>query len=515
MRTSKMGIPVDRCGAGGFTVMVENAHMLAHRSQRGMVARGSAAWLSARLVYIITGLMIHIMVSRALGPEQYGEFGAVMAVAAGFYMGIGAMVPPAVSRYIAAGNVEEGSIFWTGLKIQGLVSAAVALGFWVTGDHIASGILGDANLATQVRIAGLIVVPSGLVFVYEAALLGRLNYLKASYLSGLLSLVRLASVGLAVAVGGGVIGVLGGYLAAESLIASFAAWKIRFKKPTVRTFDWRKIVTFSVPMLVAGILMGLILQMSTLFVNAFTPAPEMVGIFVAASVVANVPFHIFRGSSTVLMPAVSSAVSGNDARLLGQHVRESLRVMILLCVPCVLWIHLNAEMLVGIVFGDRYLGAAPVLQLLVVGTACLACGRLLLSVLDGLGRPWVSVSMILGTALVIAAANIVLIPRLGLIGPGYAVALGGVGIFLISGFYVYFRCGVLFPYRSFARIVLAGVIAFLIASQMRTQGMYDFVIQTIVVGTVYPGLLWALGEFVDLNISSSQLLNTILNRKPA
>lgn len=496
--------------------MAENAHQLAYSTQSGMVARGSAAWLSARLLYIVTGLVIHIIVSRAFGPEEYGEFGAVMAIAAPFYLGISAMIPPAVSRYVASGNVREssiGSIFLTGLKIQGFICAGLALGFWVAGDHIASGILTDASLGVYVRIAGLVIVPLGLLNVYEGLLLGRLMYVKASFLSALLSLVRLASVWLAVAVGGGVIGVLGGYLAAPSLIVPFAAWKIRFKKPAVEKFDWRKIVAFSVPMLVAGFLLSLILQMGTLFVNAFTPAPEMVGIFVAASVIANVPFHIFRGSSMVLMPAVSSAESGNDARLLGQHVRESLRVMILLCVPCVLWIHLNAEMLVGIVFGDRYLGAAPVLQLLVVGTTCLACGRLLLSVLDGLGRPWVSVSMILGTAVVVAAANIVLIPRFGLIGPGYAIALGGVAVFFMSSIHVYCRCDVLLPFRSIARILFAGVIVFLVASHMRTQGVYGVMIQTVVIGTIYPGLLWALAEFEDLKSSPLQLLNTMMNRK--
>lgn len=494
--------------------MAENAHQLAYSAQSGMVARGLAAWLLARVLYVVTGLMIHIMVSRALGPEQYGKFGAVMAVAGVIYLGIGAMIPSAVSRYIAAGNVEEGSIFWTGLKIQGLVCAGVALGFLAAGDQIASGILADANLSPHVRIAGLAVVPLGLVFVYQAALLGRLNYLKASYLSGLLSLVRLASVGLAVAVGGGVIGVLGGYLAAPSLIAAFAAWKIRFKKPVVGTFDWRNIINFSVPMLVGGFLLSFILQMSTLFVNAFIPAPEMVGIFVAASVIANVPFHIFTGSSTVLMPAVSSARKGNDTKLLEQHVCESLRVTLLLSVPCVLWIHLNAETLVGIVFGDRYLGASAVLTLLVLGTTFLAGGRLLLSVLDGLGRPWLSVTMILGTALVIAAGNIVLIPRLGLIGSGYAVTFGGVGVFLTGVLCVYFCYGVLIPYRSFARVLLAGMIVFLFTSQMTTHGMYDLALQMIVIGPVYLGLLWALGEFVDTNISALSLLNTILLRKP-
>lgn len=475
-----------------------NEQELAYGAQRGTVARGSIAWLSAHIVYIITSFVIHIIVSRTLGPEQYGKFGAVMALASVIYMAVGATIPSSVSRYISSSNAEEGNIFQTGLQVQALLCIGIALGVGVTGGLIARWILADTNLSLPIRIAGLAVLPLGLLCVYERALLGRLDYIRASFLSSLLSLVCLVSVAVAAAVSGHIIGVLGAYVAAPTLVLFGATWMIQFKKPSENTFDWRKMLSFSAPMLIVGLLSSLMLQMSKLFVNALVKPAEMVGIFVAASVIANVPYHMFMGLSSVLMPAVSHAESINDSKLLGKNVRESLRVLLVLSIPFLLWLYLSAEGLITLVYGDRYLDAAIVVVPLAFGATLLAWGRTLLSVIEGIGRPWISVGMCLLSVLLIAACDLLLIPYFGLIGAAYGACLGGLGLFMTSFIYVTRQYSVPFPYRSFGRIVFAVVFAYLAASQVRVRGIYGMAIRTITIGTFYLILLWGLGEFVDL-----------------
>lgn len=493
------------------SVTAENIRPIAPEAQGAMVVRGSAMWLTARLLYVMTGFAIHVIVSRVLGPEEYSKFGAVMALAAVFYLGVRVAIPLAVSRYIAGRSTQQRNIFRTGLQLQSLLCAGLALAFWIAGDQIANWFLRDPNLGLHVQIAGLAILPMGLLFLYTNGLLGRHDYPMASYLSSLGSLLRLAGVGIAVVLGGGVIGVLEAYLAAPCLVVALAVWKIKFQKPTTTIFYWREIARFSVPMLVVGLLSSLMLQMSTLFVNGFVSQREMVGMYVAASVLANAPYHIFEGLSAVLMPAVSSAEAVNDATRLERHVHESMRVMTLLSVPFLGWLFFNADVIVELVYGSRYLGTADVVVILTAGTTLLAYGHLLLSVIHGIGQPWVSAGFLIGNGLLTAAANMMLIPRLGLLGGAWAVVLGGAGLVLTSSIYVYARCGALFPHRSFGRIVLAGGIAFLTASLVQVQGVYGLVAQTVAVGTVYLGLLWKMGELANLDIRSWRRLTAVHN----
>lgn len=491
--------------------MAENIQRLAERGQRGMVARGSAMWLTARLLYVITGFGIHVIVSRVLGPEVYAKFGAVMALAAVFYLGVRVAIPPAVSRYIAARSTQQRDIFRTGLQLQSLLCAGLALAFWIAGDQIADWLLRDPNLGLHVQIAGLAILPMGLHFLYVNGLLGRRDYPMASFLSSLASLLRLAGVGIVVVLGGGVIGVFEAYLVAPCLVVAFAVWKIKFQKPTTKMLYWGEIARFSVPMLVVGLLSSLMLQMSTLFVNGFVGPREMVGMYIAASVLANAPYHIFEGLSAVLMPAVSNAEAVNDATLLERHVHESIRVLTLLSVPFLVWLFFNAGVTVELVYGNRYLGAADTVVILTMGTTLLAYGQVLLSVTHGIGKPWVSAVFLMGNGLLTAAANMMLIPRLGVLGGAWAVVLGGAGLVLTSGIYVYARCGVLFPGRSFGRIVLAGGIAFLTASLVEVQGLYGLIAQTAAVGTVYLGVLWKMGELANLDVRSWRRLTAAQN----
>jgi O-antigen/teichoic acid export membrane protein len=458
------------------------------------LSQGTVARMVAKVFYILTSLAIHIVLARSLGPAAYGKFGVIMVFASVIYLALGGAIPPAMSWFISARVDEAGTIFRIGMKIQALVCTALTLITVTGGGVISSWILGDAGLSLYVRLIGLSFLPLGLLYIYERAMLGKLNFVGASILSIIASAVNLFCVVGAVGLDGELSSVLMAYFAAPALVLGLAAVFIRFGRTNHRQFQWRRLISFSVPMLVIGVVASLNVQISTLMVNRLLRIEEMIGIFVAAAVFANVPYRLFVEFSAVLMPTTSHADSKNDRKALKDGVISSFRLLSILSIPFVFWLALTIEVLIDLFYGQPYHASAVVVVPLACGTTLLSWGRTSQSIIEGLGRPWVSVVISTICVLLIVTCNLLLIPQWGLLGASFSVCLGGLIMLLLSLIYLWHNDKIVLPFVSLFRAVIASGISYLAASSIRISGINGLAITTCVFGLIYLSMLWILRE---------------------
>lgn len=125
--------------------------------------------------------------------------------------------------------------------------------------------------------------------------------------------------------------------------------------------------------------------------------------------------------ANVTMPAL--ARERNDPSALVASFRSALVAVSAVCTPVSVWTAAAAPALVPAVFGDRWLAAVPVVQVLALNGARLAIARLDGAAYEAIGRPHIDFFMVAATFVAYVAAFLIGV-RWGIVGVawGYTVA---------------------------------------------------------------------------------------------
>lgn len=418
------------------------------------------SWV-AKGIYLSTGYIIHILLGRFLGLEDYGLFGTALATVSIFYMVLANGIPRAVSRYAAINSSNVGDVFKAGLMYQLSICAVLTLTFLVCSGFIASTVLNDLSLIPYLRLLAISFIPIGLLRLYTGALLGVHQYFKANILHGVESILRLCLVIIFVLMGWRVFGAFWAYILAAVLPLVWVHRLYDFKNTQDKhTINTRNLLAFSLPLLIFAGFSSLLLNVGILLVKGLIGADRDVGLYVAASVFANAPFALFISIRSVLMPALSHADGIKNEELVNEHMAKGLRLMVFFLVPVIALISLNAQALLLTFYGNAFSGAGIVLKILVVGVGCLALGCAFCVLFDGKGKPWIGVYFLSVTFVISITGNLVLIPKAGIIGAAIATLIAGLTLCLICGVYIFLRYGSCLPYLSISRSIFAGILSY-------------------------------------------------------
>nr|HID57695.1 hypothetical protein [Desulfobacterales bacterium] len=293
------------------------------------VVEGTIYLWAAKGFYLLSGYIIHVFLGRFLGLGDYGVFGTILATASIFDLVVNTGVPQAVSRYLGIRESDVRAVFKTGLRCQLTICTVLSLAFLVCAKLLAGWVLNDHSLTPYFRLLAISFIPVGLLRLYTSALLGVHEYFKASVLYSVESFFRLCLVVILVLMGWRVFGAIWGYVLAAVLPLVWAHWSYDFKETeSKRTIGARTLLAFSLPLIIFAGLSSLFLNVGTLMVKGLLRADRAVGLYVAASVLANAPYHLFGSIRGVLMPALSYADGGESVELIKKYIGKGLRVMV-------------------------------------------------------------------------------------------------------------------------------------------------------------------------------------------
>ncbi|MBI2844726.1 MAG: oligosaccharide flippase family protein [Armatimonadetes bacterium] len=396
------------------------------------VARGAIALIGVQVVFLVGAYAVHFYLGRKLGPADYGIFGVVMAFLLWMEVSLTGGFPYAIRKFGAEQKDLLPAIAVAAMKGQAVYSMALFLIALVGAPWVAR-LLHDDRLTALIRLAAIDIPVYAFYFCYTGVLNGRGSYSRQAAAMISYALAKVAAILLLVALGFGIKGAIVGNVLA-SVGGLIAAAVLTGKLRGVRNYPVKKLLRYSAGTAVVAISFTLLINIDLFVVKAVGSAPDQVGYYTAASMLARAPFYVFIGLATAMLPALSRAAGGRDPELVTTYARQALRLQLIIIAPVTAVLSGTAPGTVDLLYSPQYAEAAPVLAVLAVGLMLLGFIHALQNILIALGdtrTPLVGTSI-----LVVAAAAICLLlaPRLGTVGAAIGLTtVAAVGLVVTVG----------------------------------------------------------------------------------
>jgi O-antigen/teichoic acid export membrane protein len=482
--------------------------------ERSSLARGAAVNLAGRILGQGIQLAVQVLLARVLGPAAFGIYSIGWLI---LRMG-GALIAPlglddGVIRF--ASQVRDhsseafGALLRQGIRIAVLSGGAVGLLVFLTASLIADRVYKVQSLApVLMAFAPAFPMLAGLrVSAAETRINQQMGYSIACEEIAA-PILQIACVLAVYLLGGG----LGGAAAATSfsLFVAFAVSLVFVMRlyPVVvgvgrstseHAPDLRRVLAFSLPTMVGGLALNLLMWLDQLLIGVYAPA-SAVGAYRCASISATLLSVVLSAFNMMVSSQIAGLhYDGHDERL-ASLLRTTARWSLYIGLPPFLVMFFAPEAILSI-FGTGYESGAWALRALAIGhLAHLVGGPAAPAViLTGSPRPW--------TAMTFAAlvANLVLnllwVSSYGAVGAAAARAVALSGLVVATVILMKQKLGFWLWNEPFQRPLLAGAITFGILWLVSDRAPSSTLPRLVVIGTAaatsFFGLLVALGLDID------------------
>ncbi|VVB91315.1 Polysaccharide biosynthesis protein [uncultured archaeon] len=305
-----------------------------------------------------------IYVGRALGPEGYGEFSALISLLYITSVPAGTISTTIVlftSEFRA--NSEFGKIKYLLIySIKKLLLFGIA-GFiliWIASGVIASFLNIDSNI--PILFIGLIFVISAVYPIVTGALQGLQKFIHAGINSILAAIVKLISGILLVYIGLGVNGAMLSLFISPLIAFLLALIPLRYilMEKSVKTPNM-KILHYSLPVFITILIITLISNIDVMIVKHYFNANDA-GYYSAASLISKIIFFVTGSIATVMLPNVSELHIKKENTL--RILKNCLGYTFFLSTIAVFFYWVAPDFVVSLLFGREYAVATRIIGIL-------------------------------------------------------------------------------------------------------------------------------------------------------
>ena len=342
------------------------------RSLRGRIVSGLLSHGGWSLVVATTGVngvnfLFHVLISRLLGPSQYGAFGAVLNVIAVLAVPLGAVQLAVTQAVVSRAGKERISL--RRLTVKATLWGAGAMATVAVVSPLIDGFLNlkspFADLAMGVWIPFAVVAA-----VLQGALLGELRYVPvavASFFGG--GALRLASGVLLVSAGFG----LGGAVVATVIGQAFttATLLLVARREIFATgLDLIRISLRDAVLSIAALAGYTMLTGIDVFLARHFLPPVAAGRYAAAAMAGRIALFLPGALAMVAFPRLVSA--GRTGISVGKTLTETLGLVTAIAFAAFAVLAAVPGVVVGMLFGPKYLGAASIVGIIALTSVFLS-----------------------------------------------------------------------------------------------------------------------------------------------
>ncbi len=339
--------------------------------QREAVARGAFFVSGAKLVMLVTGLIVQVALARMLGVELYGLYGLIFSILVWFELFMTGATKTS-SMEVARAPGEARSFQFVALKVQAPLSLVilvlgVALSFFLPAMFNRPGTAGYFVLAF------LDIPLMGLVYLYQGLLNGLQLYRYQStaitiyYFSRMVLSIVLVSAGLSLT---------GAILA--NILCSLIGWgfALRFflahaDELTAKSgVSPRALLRETVPFIVLPIIFNVLVFSNMWVVGALASEVDM-GMYNAAFTMSRLLLVFYNSLTIAMFPAISSSIASGDTARSNRLIRQSHRFLLILVAPTSFFLAASSQTVLRI-FGGGYTGGGDSMAILAFGFLGLA-----------------------------------------------------------------------------------------------------------------------------------------------
>lgn len=478
--------------------------------------RNAAYVLSAQVVLLFSGTIISLGLGRLLGPELYGRYGVVFAIATVMNILLVPGMMQAVSKFVAErkDKPEAGAVARAVLKKQLFAGVILAAAYFFLAMPLSEA-LRDKSLLHLFQIITPMTIIYGVSAVYGGYLTGTGRFLEQSKQLILYSTSRLVLTFLLAylfSIAGAIIALPVSAMIALAYNARVARLGQKSEaqpaQPAARTAQaaaTAEVYKFALPLTLFSVLITLFMNADLLLVQALLNNPQATGYYTAASAVARIPYFVLTALAALVLPAVAGKlmVSAKEAQ---GFVKEALRYVLILLLPATAVFAATAKPLMMLLYRSEYAQAAGPAAILAVGTAALTLAYLLATVINASGKTRATVTVVAAMLIISVLANLAVIPKYGLKGAALVIMSTSLVAAAVLAAVAYKKIGNFVSYRSLIKILAATAIIFSVANTVQLQNKFLLPAEYIFLGIAYLILLVLLREIKKEDIKKIKSL---------
>jgi len=461
----------------------------------GFAARGVVQGVAGRSISFACAYLATIILARRLGPEGYGLYGVVISVLLWIEQTARFTVPPATAKLIPQDPQGARAVQETGLVVGSLLFFALFGVFWLAAGPLATVFELPAEGTWLFRIAALDLPIFGVYVIYRGILQGHHDFLTLSVADVIYTAGKLLAVVALLAVSLSVTSALAANVAASLGALLFVAGRISIKLRRPEAVVTRALLALALPLGLYMLALQTITNLDLWSLQMMNDGAQAntVGVYVAARNLAVVPGVILMVVSDVMLPSLSRALVGGDARLPQLYLQGAMRFLCILLAPIVLVLMVGADDLMSWLYSGTFRSGGVFVRVLILYAISLPFMDLFASAMSAKGEPYRGGLTLLLMIPLAIAVNVVLVRRYGAVGAAYGSAAAGLISAGVLGVFVVQRFGSLMTFRTCANLVVATGLMILAAAQLASLRLLPAL--TVTVGlVVYAASLIVLKE---------------------
>lgn len=314
--------------------------------------------ISSLLAYVF-----HFVAGRMLGPEDYGVFGALMALLVLFALptvALGSAITKFTSRFYSENKLGHIAVLRKKIQKDVLVFSAVMLVFFVIFSQFIANFL-KINSNVPVIIVGISLVFTFILPVNRGILQGMKKFQVLSWNAIIEAFSRLVLLVVFLYSGFGVNGAILSYGLAYFIAFLWVFPYIKETKegitPAEKT-DIKPIYRFIFHVLLINIILQFILNLPSLFIKHFYTS-EFTGYWTAAFNIARISLFITGAISLVMFPEI---VGDKDNKNKKRVFYNATMLVFVTTSGMSFLFFIIPQFLIQTLYGTAYLGAVPILR---------------------------------------------------------------------------------------------------------------------------------------------------------
>lgn len=459
------------------------------------VARGSVLGMVGQGWHLLTAFALYAYLARELGPALFGRWGVVLSVLAWFELFVTAGAAKVATKRISEEKTQAGGIAGGTYVAQAVVGAALFLAVVLLAPLLAD-LLGHPAFTTLLRVSALDIPLYGAFMAASAVVLGTGRYGRQGIGWIVYSSAKAGLVATLVALGYSVTGALIGNALAS--VVGLAAMALPRGKSVAVDFSGSRSTAYALtlasgPFLALALLEGFVQHVDLWLVSGIITRRVDVGLYAAATVLAEIPVFLFLGLNRVIFPSVAGARAAGCLELADRYTAQAVRAALIITAMGVGLAAGAGRQVLEFVYSRPYAaGFIPLVFLMSAGlgrTVQATCTEVLMAQ----DRRRLAVGILFGTVVAEVAFVVLGSVTRGITG----AAIGAAAATVSSGFIALMSLrgafGMSMAGTAVRAITSSGVLAWVLALFNPPAGLMPLVI--LGVSGAYVGLLLAAGEF--------------------
>ena len=326
------------------------------------------------------GFIIVVILARLLSPEDFGTLAllALFLGIAGLFVNAG--FSAALIQTQDTTHIDESTVFWFNIGAAVIMTLVLFAISPLIADFFALPVLKPLTMLMACNI-----LISAMGSIHSTLLSKRLDF-KTPMKIGVASMTISGCVGVYMAWADYGVWALAGQAVSSTVVNTVMLWVFSPWRPlfTFSAESYRRLVGFGGWLFASWLVDTLYQRGYTLLIGKFYGAYDL-GIYNRADDTQQLPVNLLaRVLQRVSFPLFSSV--SQDKEQLRRGVRLTVRSLMLVTAPAMLGLGVLAEPFIGVVFGDQWLPAAPILQVLCVAGMLFPLNVINLNVLQAQGH---------------------------------------------------------------------------------------------------------------------------------